>query len=167
MVGGVAGGALRRLGSICCASHQEILSCKRRSLYAWLCRGLCRTHLGRRLFFAAGGRREALLRADAHQCSARGSADAPFEKPRLSEIFAAWLPILYAGALSSGVGYTFQIIGQKGMNPTAASLILSLESVISVLAGWVILHQRSLQGNWQDARSLLRQLLSCSSPNTK
>jgi len=64
-----------------------------------------------------------------------------FEKPRLSEIFAAWLPILYAGALSSGVGYTFQIIGQKGMNPTAASLILSLESVISVLAGWVILHQ--------------------------
>ena len=64
-----------------------------------------------------------------------------FEQPHLSEILAAWLPILYAGALSSGVGYTFQIIGQKGMNPTAASLILSLESVISVLAGWLILHQ--------------------------
>ena len=64
-----------------------------------------------------------------------------FEQPRLSDILAAWLPILYAGALSSGVGYTFQIIGQKGMNPTAASLILSLESVISVLAGWLILHQ--------------------------
>lgn len=64
-----------------------------------------------------------------------------FEKPHLSEIVAAWLPILYAGALSSGVGYTFQIIGQKGMNPTAASLILSLESVISVLAGWLLLHQ--------------------------
>ncbi len=63
------------------------------------------------------------------------------EQPHLSEIIAAWLPILYAGALSSGVGYTFQIIGQKGMNPTAASLILSLESVISVLAGWLLLHQ--------------------------
>lgn len=63
------------------------------------------------------------------------------EKPDISDLTAAWLPIVYAGALSSGVGYTFQIIGQKGMNPTAASLILSLESVISVLAGWIILHQ--------------------------
>lgn len=64
-----------------------------------------------------------------------------FEKPGIADVSAAWLPILYAGALSSGVGYTFQIIGQKGMNPTAASLILSLESVISVLAGWLLLHQ--------------------------
>lgn len=63
------------------------------------------------------------------------------EQPRIPDLLAAWLPIVYAGALSSGVGYTFQIIGQKGMNPTAASLILSLESVISVLAGWLILHQ--------------------------
>lgn len=63
------------------------------------------------------------------------------EQPDLSDLIAAWLPIVYAGALSSGVGYTFQIIGQKGMNPTAASLILSLESVISVLAGWLLLHQ--------------------------
>ncbi len=40
-----------------------------------------------------------------------------------------------------GWAYTLQIIGQKGVNPTAASLVLSLESVISVLAGWVILGQ--------------------------
>lgn len=62
-----------------------------------------------------------------------------FENPDFGNILAAWLPILYAGALSSGVGYTLQIIGQKGMNPTIASLILSLESVISVLAGMVVL----------------------------
>ena len=62
-----------------------------------------------------------------------------FENPDLGNILAAWLPILYAGALSSGVGYTLQIIGQKGMNPTIASLILSQESVISVLAGMVVL----------------------------
>ena len=43
--------------------------------------------------------------------------------------------------LSCGVAYTLQIVGQKGMNPTVASLILSLESVVSVLAGWVILHE--------------------------
>ena len=64
-----------------------------------------------------------------------------FENPDLGNILAAWLPILYAGALSSGVGYTLQIIGQKGMNPTIASLILSLESVISVLAGMVVLRE--------------------------
>ena len=63
------------------------------------------------------------------------------ENPDLHSILAAWVPILYAGALSSGVGYTLQIIGQKGMNPTIASLILSLESVISVLAGMVLLHE--------------------------
>ncbi len=63
------------------------------------------------------------------------------EEPSLGGILAAWLPITYAGVMSCGVAYTLQIIGQKGMNPTVASLILSLESVISVLAGWLILHQ--------------------------
>lgn len=64
-----------------------------------------------------------------------------FETPKLELILAAWLPIVYAGALSCGVAYTLQIIGQKGMNPTVASLIMSMESVISVIAGWIILHQ--------------------------
>lgn len=47
----------------------------------------------------------------------------------------------FAGVLSSGVGYTLQIVGQKGLDPTTASLILSLESVFSVLAGWILLNQ--------------------------
>ncbi|MBQ6805957.1 MAG: DMT family transporter [Lachnospiraceae bacterium] len=64
-----------------------------------------------------------------------------FETPKMGLILEAWLPILYAGVLSCGVAYTLQIVGQKGMNPTVASLILSLESVVSVLAGWVILHE--------------------------
>ena len=64
-----------------------------------------------------------------------------FETPTVDAVLAAWLPILYAGALSSGVAYTLQIVGQKDMDPTVASLILSLESVVSVLAGWVILGQ--------------------------
>lgn len=64
-----------------------------------------------------------------------------FETPEIDSILQAWIPILYAGALSSGVGYTLQIVGQKGMNPTVASLILSLESTISVIAGWLILGQ--------------------------
>ncbi len=59
-----------------------------------------------------------------------------------ADIFAAWAPILYAGVMSCGVAYTLQIIGQKDMNPTVASLILSLESCISVLAGWIFLNQK-------------------------
>ena len=64
-----------------------------------------------------------------------------FEHPYLSDIFQAWQSILYAGLLSSGVGYTLQIVGQKGLNPTVASLIMSLESVVSVLAGLLLLGQ--------------------------
>lgn len=63
------------------------------------------------------------------------------ETPDISNIQAAWLPLVYAGLLSCGVGYTLQIVGQKGINPVIASLIMSLESVISALAGWVILGQ--------------------------
>lgn len=50
------------------------------------------------------------------------------ETPDISNIQAAWLPLLYAGLLSCGVGYTLQIVGQKGINPVIASLIMSLES---------------------------------------
>ncbi len=63
------------------------------------------------------------------------------ENPAAEDILAAKFPILYAGVLSSGVAYTLQIVGQKGMNPTVASLILCLESVVSALAGWLILKE--------------------------
>ena len=49
-----------------------------------------------------------------------------FEHPEISMILLAWKPILYAGVMSCGVAYTLQIVGQKNMNPTVASLILSL-----------------------------------------
>ena len=64
-----------------------------------------------------------------------------FEQPKLSDFIAGIVPLAYAGILSSGVAYTLQVIGQKNMDPTIASLILSLESVVSMLAGWVILGQ--------------------------
>lgn len=73
------------------------------------------------------------------------------EHPQISSILSAWQPILYAGVMSCGVAYTLQIVGQKGMNPTVASLILSLESCISVLAGWMILRQHLS----------LREILGC------
>ena len=69
------------------------------------------------------------------------------EEPQIAQILAAWKPIGYAGVLSCGVAYTLQIVGQKGMQPTVASLILSLESVISVLAGMILLGQAL---SWQE-----------------
>ena len=49
------------------------------------------------------------------------------------------VPLLYAGVLSGAVGYTLQIVAQKDTDPTVASLLMSLESVFAVLAGWVLL----------------------------
>ncbi len=63
------------------------------------------------------------------------------EQPQPSAILDAAVPVLYAGVLSSGAGYTLQIIGQKGTDPAVAGMILSLESVFSALAGFIILHQ--------------------------
>ena len=63
------------------------------------------------------------------------------ETPTGEGIFAAKLPILYAGVMSCGVAYTLQILGQKNYNPTVAVLILSLESCFSVLGGFLILHE--------------------------
>ena len=64
------------------------------------------------------------------------------ETPKAVAMTAAWMPLLYAGVLSCGVAYTLQILGQKNVNPAVASLILSLESCFSVLAGWIVLGER-------------------------
>lgn len=64
-----------------------------------------------------------------------------FEEPSLAGLGAGIVPILYSGVMSCGIAYTLQILGQKGADPTIASLLMSLESVISLLAGWVILGQ--------------------------
>ena len=64
-----------------------------------------------------------------------------FENPSVAMILSAAGPILYTGIMSTGVGYTLQIVGQKGLNPTVAALILSLESVFSALSGYVFMHQ--------------------------
>ncbi len=54
----------------------------------------------------------------------------------------AWIPILFASLCSTGIAYTLQIVGQAYVHPTIASLLMSLESVFSVLAGWVLLGER-------------------------
>ena len=65
-----------------------------------------------------------------------------FEHPSMPAILDAWLPIAYAGFLSSGVAYTLQVIGQKHVKASVASLVMSLESVFSVIFGFLLLHER-------------------------
>ena len=63
-----------------------------------------------------------------------------FERPISgTEILSFWVPILYAGVLSCGIGYTFQVLGQKYANATVAGMILCLESVFGVLFGAMLL----------------------------
>jgi drug/metabolite transporter (DMT)-like permease len=63
------------------------------------------------------------------------------ETPSWGSIVKASGAILYAGIFSSGVAFTCQIIGQKHVKPAIAALIMSLEAVVSVLSGWILLHQ--------------------------
>lgn len=58
-----------------------------------------------------------------------------------SRIVSCWLPLGYAGVLSMGVAYTLQIVGQKRVAPSAAALLMSLESVFAALFGWLLLHE--------------------------
>ena len=62
-----------------------------------------------------------------------------FEKPVWTDIWACRLEIGYAGIMSCGVAYTLQIVAQKDVNPTIASLLMSLESVFGAIAGYIIL----------------------------
>ena len=85
------------------------------------------------------------LRLNCIQCLVTCVFSVPFmaltETPDMNILFSCWLPICYAGILSSGVAYSMQIIGQKDLDPTAASLIMSLESVFAALFGWLLLHE--------------------------
>ena len=65
-----------------------------------------------------------------------------FEDVDFAAIWSCILPLLYVGIFSCGVGYTLQILAQKGSNPTVVTILLSLESVFAVIAGAIILKQQ-------------------------
>ena len=60
----------------------------------------------------------------------------------LNNLLACWGPLCFAGMLSMGLAYSLQIVGQKHLEPTTASLIMSLESVFAALGGWWLLQER-------------------------
>lgn len=60
----------------------------------------------------------------------------------VQNLLACWFPLCFAGMLSMGLAYSLQIIGQKALEPAAAALIMSLESVFAALGGWWLLNER-------------------------
>ena len=68
---------------------------------------------------------------------------APFTETMTWEgIREALIPLLYSGIMSSAVGFTLQIIGQRDTDPTVASLLMCLESVFAVLTGAIVLGEK-------------------------
>lgn len=81
-----------------------------------------------------------------------------FDKPSFSQISDGIFPLLYCGIMSSGVAYTLQIVGQRNFNPTIAAMIMSLESVISAIAGYFAFKI----GFLQESQSLtITQIIGC------
>ncbi len=64
------------------------------------------------------------------------------EEVTLAAIVQCWLPLSYAGILSMGVAYSLQIFGQQLLEPTQASILMSLESVFALFFGWLLLRER-------------------------
>ena len=92
------------------------------------------------------------LRFNCIQCLVMSILSLPFmltEDIRPQAILDSWGALAFAGILSMGLAYSLQIIGQKKVEPTAASLILSLESVFAMLGGWLVL------GETMNGRELL------------
>ena len=80
------------------------------------------------------------------------------EQPTFSQITDGAVSILYTGILSSGVAFTLQIVAQKGLDPTVAALIMSLESVVAAIAGYIAYKVGFLP---TDQSMTPRQLIGC------
>ena len=64
-----------------------------------------------------------------------------FDTTTWQGIIACWFPLCWAGIMSMGIAYTLQIVGQKAIEPTTASLLMSFESVFAAIFGWLLLSE--------------------------
>lgn len=78
--------------------------------------------------------------------------------PTMSQITSGAGSLLYAGIMSCGVAYTLQIVGQNGVNPTVAALLLSLESVVATIGGFLAYKWGFLA---TDQSMTMRQIAGC------
>lgn len=87
-----------------------------------------------------------------------------FESPSWQQILDGWITILYVGVLSSGVGYTLQILGQQRTEPAIASLLMSFESVFAVLGGILVLHQIPTVREWAGCALMFAAIICAQLP---
>lgn len=88
-----------------------------------------------------------------------------FEKPDINAILAAWKPLLYLALMSSGVGYTLQIIGQKySSSPALASILMSMESVFAVIGGVIFLGAIPSANEWIGCSLMLAAIIIAQLP---
>ena len=71
-----------------------------------------------------------------------------FESPTWQAIGDAWLPLAYAGFLSMGIAYFLQILGQKDLDLSVASILLSMESVFAAIFGALLLKETMNVWEW-------------------
>ncbi|MCP4673733.1 MAG: DMT family transporter [Desulfobacula sp.] len=64
-----------------------------------------------------------------------------FETFIISDILSVTIPLIYGGVFSVGIAYSLQIYGQKYSPASHAAIILSLESVVAAIGGWIILNE--------------------------
>ena len=64
-----------------------------------------------------------------------------FDDINMGNILSCWFPLCWAGFMSMGIAYTLQIVGQKAIEPTTASLLMSFESVFAAISGWLLLNE--------------------------
>ncbi len=90
-----------------------------------------------------------------------------FENPDMACIRQAAIPILYAGIISCGCAFTFQIIGQKYTKPTLASMLLCLESVFSVVFSFIVLGDRMTAGEYIGCAVMFVAIIIAQLPSRK
>lgn len=93
-------------------------------------------------------------------CGGLGIITMFFDTPEFdfANILACWKPICYSGFLSCGVAYTLQVVGQKYTDPTSASIIMSLESVVATLTTVVLV---ALGWNLTGGALTVREIMGC------
>ncbi len=75
-------------------------------------------------------------------------------------IQGAAIPLFYAGALSVGIAYTLQIVGQREAHPSHAAIIMSLEAVFAVMGGALLLGERLTLREWLGATLMLSGMVA-------
>ena len=71
-----------------------------------------------------------------------------FETFYFDQVILASGAILYAGVVSVGIAFTLQVVAQKKVDPSRAAIILNLEAVFAVFAGWLFFTELLTVKEW-------------------